>query len=684
MKVEQLAYVLKCNTAIGSSLDLHEMLTQCLKVFVRESSAACGQLVSHANADIPFLVRYGQLPPAIEAAIAQIDSRTPGSSVQEVDGHQVVSLNLSTGQLSMVFREERNLDFYKGVLSSLGHRLDVSIEACLSHQRLAKAKDAAENVQQQLGRSFGLLQAVAHTIDLLLGQRDYLTAMADGLAAIGKATEVDRSYLFVNTLGADEDTSTTSQRVEWTAQGIGAEIDNPELQGIPFSEFPEMMRPLAQGTEFCVLVSELPDGGGKEVLAAQGILSILALPVVVSGKFWGMVGFDDCTTERIWTQQERNVLRSFAGSLARAVERISAEESLQQAEEALRAMNTTLELRVEQRTAELHAALDNLTLTQEEMIRQEKMASIGQLVAGIAHELNTPLGAINASATNLRSTLLEMFKKKIPAGDMEQLAFTCSTADSIDVDQRLTSRDERELTKLLGDHIKARFPSVTDVASISRQLAECGLRPESDSDTIHALLNNPRHEARVDLLVHMMRLRRAIGTIGIGSEKAAKVIRALKAYLHTGSEEMAHVNLQQNISHVLTLHAHQMRQGISEEISVADSIWVMGNHDELGQVWSNIIGNAIHAMRHKGVLTIKARYIDEMVEVTVANNGQRIPEANMERLFDLMFTTKPLGQGTGIGLSIVKRVVDAHGGTIQVSSDDQQTVFTITLPRATA
>jgi signal transduction histidine kinase len=678
MKVEQLAYVLKCNTAIGSSLDLHEMLTQCIRVFVRESSAIYGQMELTADVEEPMQVSHGKLPIGLAAAVGNDE----GPAVQEVDGHHVLRPGLRSVRLVLVFREERDFGFYGAALGSLANRLEVAVEACLSHERMARAKNVAEHAQRQLGRSFGLLQAVAQTIDLLLGQRDYLTAMADGLASIGKATQVDRCYLFVNTLGADEDTSTTSQRVEWTSDGIAPEIDNPELQGVPFSAFPEMMRPLAQGGEFCELVRDLPDGGGKEVLAAQGILSILALPVVVSGRFWGLVGFDDCTTERVWTQQERDVLRSFAGSLARAVERISAEESLQEAEEALRAMNATLEQRVEQRTAELNAALDNLTLAQEEMIRQEKMASIGQLVAGIAHELNTPLGAINASATNLRSTLLELFKKKIPEGDMDQLLFTCSTADSIDVGQRLTSREERTLVNELGHHIRERFPAVVDVASISRQLAECGLRPESDDATLRALLDHPRNEARVDLLVHMMRLRRAIGTIGMGSEKAAKVIRALKAYLHTGSEEMAPVNLQQNISHVLTLYAHEMRKGIVEEISVADTVWVMGNQDELGQVWSNIIGNAIHAMHYEGVLTIRARYVGDMVEVAIGNNGPRIPEANLGRLFDLMFTTKPLGHGTGIGLSIVKRVVDAHGGAVQVSSDDENTVFTVTLPKA--
>lgn len=680
MRVEQLAYVLKCNTAIGSSLDLHEMLTQCIRVFVRESSAIYGQMEHTADAEEPMQVSHGKLPIGLSAAVGNDE----GPALQEVDGHHVLRPGLCSVRLVLVFREERDFGFYGAALGSLANRLEVAIEACLSHQRLAKAKNVAEHAERQLGRSFGLLQAVAHTIDLLLGQRDYMTAMADGLASIGKATQVDRCYLFVNTLGADDDTSTTSQRVEWTSDGIAPEIDNPELQGVPFSAFPEMMLPLAQGREFCELVRELPDGGGKEVLAAQGILSILALPVVVSGRFWGFVGFDDCTTERVWTPQERDVLRSFAGSLARAVERISAEASLQEAEEALRAMNATLEQRVEQRTAELNAALDNLTMAQEEMIRQEKMASIGQLVAGIAHELNTPLGAISASATNLRNTLLEMFKKKIPEGDMEQLLFTCSTADSINVGQRLTSREERALAAELGQLIQHRFPAVKDVGSISRQLAECGLRPESDEPTLRALLDHPRNEARVDLLVHMMRLRRAIGTIGMGSEKAAKVIRALKAYLHTGSEEMAPVNLQQNISHVLTLYGHEMRKGIVEDIKVADNLWAMGNQDELGQVWSNIIGNALQAMQHKGMLRIVAQETDDMVQVSIANSGPRIPEANMARLFDLMFTTKPLGQGTGIGLSIVKRVVDAHAGTVHVSSDDAETVFTVILPKAKA
>ncbi len=678
MKVEQLAYVLKCNTAIGGSLDLHEMLSECIRVFVRESAAVYGRIEVTVDTDAaPFRVSYGKWP----MALSEAEADAPGATLQHFGDHHLLRLELRAGHMLLVFKGAQELHFLEAALGSLTHRLEVSIEACLSHERLAKAKMAAEASQKKLEGSFGLLQAVAHTIDQLLGKRDYLEAMADGLSAIGKATQVDRSYLFVNSLGDDEDTSTTSQRVEWTAHGIRPEIDNPELQGIPFSMFPEMLSPLSQGLEFCVLVNDLPEGNGKDVLAAQGIMSILALPVMVNQKFWGFVGFDDCTTARIWSQQERDVLRSFAGSLARAIERIAAEESLQKAEEELRAINITLEDRVQRRTAELNRTLQTLTHAQEEMIRQEKMASIGQLVAGIAHELNTPLGAINASASNLRTTLLEMFKKKIPAGDMDQLIFTCGVADGINVGQRLTSREERELVKSLENSINTDFPHVNEVYAISRMLAECGLRPEEDRPTIASLLNHPNHLDRVDLLVHMMRLRRAIGTIGVGSEKAAKVLRALKAYLHSGSTDMAPVNLSSNIANVLTLYAHEMRKGIHEEVSVPEGLWVVGNHDELGQVWSNIISNAIQAMRYEGTLSITAKAMDDRVEVAIANNGPRIIEEHMGRLFDLMFTTKPLGQGTGIGLSIVKRVLDAHGGTVHVLSDDERTVFTVSLPR---
>ncbi len=672
MRTEELAFVLKCHSALGTSLDMERMTAHFVAEVVRGASALSGHVELHDG----FRASFGKMETdtkgtcSAEVAVGKYTIETLEGNVTHLKA------GFMHGSLCLFFIGwPDKLQFYGNVLSGLSKHIDIAVEACLSHAELDSSKRKLEGM-------YGLLEAVARTTELLLGTTDYMPALTEGLTAIGKATGVDRSYFFENKLTDSFDTSTTSQRVEWAATGIRPEIDNPHLQDVPFSASPEMMTALMKGDEFCEVIRLMPEGQSKEVLAMQDIQSILLLPVMVRQQCWGFVGFDDCQQEREWTSQERDVLRAFAGSLSRAIDRSLVQADLQRTQSELVALNASLEDRVKERTAELNEAIGSLQLAQEEMIRQEKLATIGQLVAGLAHELNTPLGAINASAGNLRSTLLEMFKRKIPATDMMQLAFTCSTADSVDLSHRLTTREERELTKDVREFLESRYPDAQNIPGIARTIAECGISPKVSPQIIDQLMGHPNSDALIELLVHMMRLRRAIATIGAGSSKATKVMRALKAYLHSGTEQHTAVNLQDNLNSVLTLYEHELKRGVTDEVRVPDSIWVKGIQDELSQVWSNIIGNAIQAMGYKGRLIISASADGDMAAVSISNNGPQIPEEHMPRLFDLMFTTKPLGQGTGLGLSIVKRVLDSHNGLIEVTSTPELTTFTIKIPLA--
>jgi len=672
MRTEELAFVLKCHSALGTSLDMERMSSHFVAEVVRGASALSGHLELHDG----FRTSFGKLETDTKG-VCRTEVTVGKFATEQLEGGVThLKVAFMHGSLCLFFSGwPDRLNFYGNVLGGLSRHIDIAVEACLSHAELDTSK-------RKLERMYGLLEAVARTTELLLGTTDYMPALTEGLTAIGKATGVDRAYFFENHVTDSFETSTTSQRVEWTAKGVRPEIDNPHLQDVPFEASPEMMLPLMDGKEFCEVIRLMPEGLSKEVLAMQDIQSILLLPVMVRELCWGFVGFDDCQQEREWTSQERDVLRAFAGSLSRAIDRSLVQADLQRTQAELLALNASLEDRVKERTSELNQAIGSLQLAQEEMIRQEKLATIGQLVAGLAHELNTPLGAINASAGNLRSTLLEMFKRKIPATDMAQLALICTTSDSIDLSQRLTTREERELAKDVREYLEQRHPDVSDMLTMARAIAECGVNPKLSAHTLDELMGHPNREALIDLLVHMMRLRRAIATIGAGSSKATKVMRALKAYLHSGAEQHTAVNLQDNLHSVLTLYAHEMKRGVSDDVNVPQNLWVKGSQDELSQVWSNIIGNAIQAMGYKGHLSISAKADGDMAEISISNNGPQIPEEHIPRLFELMFTTKPLGQGTGLGLSIVKRVLDSHEGQVEVRSTPDQTTFTIKLPLA--
>ena len=681
MRIENISLVLKCHSAIGNSLDLPAMMQQCLSTFAHETAAVHAMMEVNSEGRSHSIRTVGRhVDSSPSDAVTLLDS---GSYriVRLSDGMHSLTIQLNNGSLYFIFADDSiDIRFFGSMFASLANRIDTAITACLSVERLDMARVNLETANRGLGRSQNLLRAVASATDILLLEKDYLHAMAQSLEFIGKATEVDRAYLFVNRLGDSMETSTTSQRVEWTNTGVRPEIDNPILQNLPFSGSGDMIMKLNDGSEFCTIIEHLPDSLTKEVLQSQDIKSILVLPVMAFDSFWGFVGFDDCTLERIWTQDERAVLRAFCGSLAKAIERGTVQMNLEQTQQELLELNASLEQKVDERTEALQQALDNLKHAQKEMVRQEKLVTVGNLVAGIAHEINTPLGAINASAGNLRHTLLELFKEKIPSGSLQDLQFACESANGIDLATRLTSREERALTAELNAFLTTEFPHLDQQQRYARLLAECAIHVDNSS-LLHELFDSEKPDVKLDLLVWMMRVRRAIMAISSASEKAADVVRALKTYLHAGSKEKTAVQLRPSIDAVLTLYQSKLKQGVTDEVNIPKGIEVVGNSGELGQVWSNIIDNAIQAMDNHGHITIKAETQGPCVFIEISNTGSVISKDVRKRLFEPMYTTKPQGEGTGLGLSIVKQIIDEHHGTIWANSNHECTTFTIELPK---
>lgn len=174
-----------------------------------------------------------------------------------------------------------------------------------------------------------ILTAIAKTTDKLL-QSDHLADVFDeSLREIGKSTKVDRIYYFEN----DPGTNLMSQKFEWTSQENLKEIDNPQLQNIPHDAIPDFMEVIIQNKPYMALVKNIPQGNFKTLLEDQSILSILILPIFVKDTFSGFIGFDDCTTERIWTTDEINILQTFTNNIAATIERLHNEKIIRENEE---------------------------------------------------------------------------------------------------------------------------------------------------------------------------------------------------------------------------------------------------------------------------------------------------------------------------------------------------------------
>lgn len=330
----------------------------------------------------------------------------------------------------------------------------------------------------------------------------------------------------------------------------------------------------------------------------------------------------------------------------------------------------------------LEALLDNLTQTQEQLVQSEKMAALGQLIAGVAHEINTPLGAIKASVGNL-SDSLDSALKDLPElfqNQSEQninlflLVFDLSRAKKSD----LTSREKRERKRKIRKFLQESDVENADIFADLLVYLEVYEGFEENID----LLKQPEALKVLRNARDFISLLKNTKTISIASDKAAKVVFALKKYAHRDAlGERIPTDIIDGIETVLTLYDNQLKQGLVVVKEYQDLPTVMCYADEINQVWTNLIQNGIQAMGPAGKLTISTQSNEKNIVVSIKDTGEGIEPAILEKIFEPFFTTKKQGEGSGLGLDIVKKIIDKHNGAIDVESElGIGTNFIITLP----
>jgi len=166
-------------------------------------------------------------------------------------------------------------------------------------------------------------------------------------------------------------------------------------------------------------------------------------------------------------------------------------------------------------------------------------------------------------------------------------------------------------------------------------------------------------------------------------EKASRIVKALKMYLHTSETNLPEkFNLRESLDTVLTIYHNQIKHGIRVAIDVPEDIDIHGYSEEIGQVWTNLIVNACQAMNFTGTLVIKASVKQTIAHITISDTGCGIPDEIGERIFDAFYSTKKIGEGSGLGLDIVKNIVLKHNGKIYFESKvGVGTTFHVELPK---
>jgi signal transduction histidine kinase len=377
------------------------------------------------------------------------------------------------------------------------------------------------------------------------------------------------------------------------------------------------------------------------------------------------------------------------GRANRATEIAIAEQKiLQEKEIALKLERDLLETRVAERTQALDdqnqilfQTLEQLQSTQAELIESEKMVALGHLVSGIAHEINTPLGAIQASAGNMIKALQEALAQ-LP--QLVQRLTIQQQADFFELLHQvlqskapLTSSENRPLRRALTQELNAH--GFEHTRQLADRLVELGIL--SGIEPFVSLLKSAEGTWALQLIYNLSRIQGNSQNIQKAVERASKIVFALKSYArfdHSGEKQL--VPLVEGIETVLELYRSQLKHGIEvvRRYETIPEFW--GYPDELVQVWTNLTHNAIQAMNGKGILEIVATVQHDRVVVQMIDSGSGIPQDIQSKIFTPFFTTKPQGEGSGLGLSISQTIIEKHAGHIEVSSQPGQTVFTIYIP----
>ncbi len=276
---------------------------------------------------------------------------------------------------------------------------------------------------------------------------------------------------------------------------------------------------------------------------------------------------------------------------------------------------------MQERNRRLEETLKQLNSTQVQLLQSEKMASIGQLAAGVAHEINNPIGFVNSNLSTLKKYLLN-------------LRDYCRGVDKI-LDGG--GEDSMEELRRIRKFKKIDF-ILEDVSMVIEESIE-------------------------------------------GTERVKTIVQDLKDFSHQDRGKLTEYDLNKGIRSTLNIVWNELKYKAEVVQDLGDLPLLRCYPQQINQVMMNLLVNAAHAIEGKGQITVRSHAAEDSIVVEISDTGTGIPPENLQKIFEPFFTTKEVGKGTGLGLSLSYRIVERHGGTISVESEvGAGTTFRITLP----
>ena len=396
-----------------------------------------------------------------------------------------------------------------------------------------------------------------------------------------------------------------------------------------------------------------------------GIKSMIDIPIVNSGIKIGVICCEYFSKKENYTDSELNFISSVADSVALIFE----SEQLIRSKDELKQKNESLK-----------DAYQKLLDMQSEIIKQDKMATLGTLIAGIAHEINTPLGAIKASNDSINQALTNNLNFNLDEINPEELSLIFQLLNKrIKTTKQLSTRDERILIKAISEELNQKYTNINDPQFYAKKIIEFGY--ETADSCFDSFIMHGKSRKLFEMASNLVNLARSSDNILLAIDKASRVVKSLNLFSHSNSlQERQRFNLKESFENVIAILWNRIKHGSNVKIDIDEHLEVFGNPDELSQVWTNIINNALQACDFKAEIFIK--YIKEENNhfIFIENNGPEIQPEMVDKIFDPFFSTKKRGEGTGLGLHIVKKIIDAHNGEITCKSSKDVTSFIIKLP----